>query len=304
VPTTATREPTLTTITELLDRYEGVLLDVYGVLLDASGLLPGARELIAELERRGMPYAIVTNDASRSIATYVARFARLGLPIAGDRIVTSGSLLPGYLRARSLAGARVCVLGTADSIAYVREGGGVPVPLERGLDLDVLAVCDDSGFEFLPGLEWAFSAVVRAVEAGRRPALVLPNPDLLYPKGAGELGFTAGAMAMLIEAGLARRLPHAQLVFDRLGKPEPHLFGEASRKLGIAPDRLVMIGDQLETDVAGARAAGCDAALLAGISKWRPTSTAPDAASPNRDERSTSAPRSVAPTWLLDKLWS
>jgi FMN phosphatase YigB (HAD superfamily) len=79
-------------------------------------------------------------------------------------------------------------------------------------------------------------------------------------------------------------------VFDRLGKPEPHLFARASKLLGIAPDRLVMIGDQLETDVAGARAAGCDAALLAGISRWR-------------DENSTHDPQAVAPTWLLDKLW-
>lgn len=282
--------PTAATISELLDRYAGVLLDVYGVLLDGSGVLPGARELIGELERRATSYAIVTNDASRSVATYVARFARLGLPIAGERIVTSGSLVPGYFAQHGLAGARVCVLGSADSVAYVRAGGGEIVPLTEGLDLDVLAVCDDEGFEFLPGLEWAFSAVVRAVEVGRRPHLVLPNPDLVYPKRAGELGFTAGAMALLIEAGLARRFPHERLVFDRLGKPEPHLFAQAAQRLGLAPDRLVMIGDQLETDVAGARAAGCDAALLAGVSRWR-------------EEHSSEGAAVVAPTWLLDKLW-
>lgn len=302
--------PTATTMSELLERYPGVLLDVYGVLLDSSGVLPGARELIAELERRGTPYAIVTNDASRSAATYVRRFSHLGLAIAGERIVTSGSLLPGYLRDRSLAGARVCVLGTEDSVAYVREGGGIPVALARGLDFDALAVCDDAGFEFLSGIEWAFSAVVRAIEAGRHPALVLPNPDLVYPKGAGELGFTAGAMALLIEAGLARRFPHDRYVFDHLGKPEPHLFREGARKLGLPPEQLVMIGDQLETDVAGARAAGCAAALVEGVSRWRPPPnaersitihTAGDTKSgkARRDERTTV----VAPDWLLDKLW-
>lgn len=282
--------PNAATTSELLEHYAGILLDVYGVLLDASGVLPGACELIAELERRGKPYAIVTNDASRSIDTYAKRFARLGLPIAGDHIVTAGSLLPGYFAANSLAGARVCVLGTADSVEYVRAGGGVVVDLEQGVELDVLAVCDDSGFDFLPGLEWAFSAVVRAVEAGRRPRLVLPNPDLVYPKQAAELGFTAGAMALVIEAALARRFPHERLVFDRLGKPEPHLFLRAAATLGVALDRLVMIGDQLETDVAGARAAGCDAALVAGVSRWRA-------------EHARDRAHAVAPTWLLDKLW-
>jgi HAD superfamily hydrolase (TIGR01509 family) len=60
----------------------------------------------------------------------------------------------------------------------------------------------------------------------------------------------------------------ARLAFDRLGKPEPHLFAEAARRLAIEPARLVMVGDQLETDIAGARAAGIDAALLAGVSRW------------------------------------
>jgi 4-nitrophenyl phosphatase len=280
--------PSAATTRDLLDRYAGILLDVYGVLLDAGGALPGARELIDELNRRGMPYAIVTNDASRSIDTYVQRFARFGLAIAGEHIVTSGSLLPGYLRGKSLAGARVCVLGTADSIGYVQAGGGTIVPLAAGLELDVLAVCDDAGFDFLSSIEWAYSAVVRAVEAGRRPVLVLPNPDLVYPKSPGEYGFTAGAMALVIETALARRFPHEKLVFDHLGKPEPHLMTQAADKLGIAPDRLVMIGDQLETDVAGARAAGCDAALLqTGVSRWH-------------GETPT---RAVAPRWLLDKLW-
>lgn len=286
--------PSPITTRELLDRYAGLLLDVYGVLLDASGVLPGARELIAELERRGTPYAIVTNDASRSIATYVQKFARLGMPIAGERIVTSGSLLPSYFAAKSLAGARVCVLGTEDSVEYVRRGGGEIVPLEPALELDVLAVCDDAGFEFLAGMEWAFSAVVRAIEAGRRPTLVLPNPDLVYPKSRTELGFTAGAIALVIEAALARRFPHERFVFDRLGKPEPHLFGEGARRLGLPPDRLVMIGDQIETDVAGAHAAGCDVALLAGVSRWH--------RDPGGEETTAARPR-LAPTWLLDKLW-
>ena len=281
--------PAPTTTRELLDRYDGVLLDIYGVMLDASGALPGAHELIAELDRRGMPFAFVSNDASRSTETYAKKFAGLGIHVDGSRFVTSGSLIPGYFAARSLVGARTCVLGTEDSIAFVRAGGGEVVPLARRMEIDVLAVCDDSGFEFLSGMEQALSALVRAVSAGRRPTLLLPNPDLLYPKGAGEIGFTAGAMALLLEAGLARRFPRERLVFDHLGKPEPHLFAAASRQLGIAHDRLVMIGDQLETDIAGAQAAGVPSALLAGhISRW--DSAATDGAP-------------ATPTWLLDALW-
>jgi ribonucleotide monophosphatase NagD (HAD superfamily) len=160
------------------------------------------------------------------------------------------------------------VLGPADSIQFVVDGGGVPVALERGIDIDAIAVCDDDGYPLVEGLEIAQSAAIRAMEAGRRPALVLPNPDLVYPKGGGELGITAGAIALVIEAVLARRFPGAQLRFVHLGKPEPHLFREAARVLGLAIEQLVMVGDQLETDIAGAAAAGIDAALVAGVSRW------------------------------------
>src|SRR5437016_6137623 len=141
-------EPIAIEMRELLDRFAGVLLDVYGVLLDARGLLPGAAELVGELVRRRVPFAIVTNDASRSPATYVQRFASLGLAVPADRIVTSGSLVPSYFASHGLSGARCAVLGTPDSAEYVRAGGGVAVPLAPGMEVDALVVCDDDGYEF------------------------------------------------------------------------------------------------------------------------------------------------------------
>ncbi len=274
--------PAPTTTRALLEQYAGLLLGVYGVLMDARAPLPGAAERLGHHEATATPYAIVTNDASRSPATYTARFARHGMNVPSERFVTSGSLLAALAPLRGLP---TCVLRRAGSRAYAGAAGAILVPL--GADLDALAVCDDDGFDFLPGIEEALNAVVRAVEARRRPVLVLPNPDLVYPKGGGALGFTAGAIALLIEAALARRFPAMQLRFAHLGKPEPHLFAEAARRLALAPDRLVMIGDQLETDIAGARSAGVATALLAGVTSWEHAQHA--------------AP--FAPRFLLDALW-
>ena len=272
--------PQAVTTRELLARYDGILLDAFGVLVDASGALPGAPALIAELHARGTPYAIVSNDASRSRETFAQRFAAIGLPVPPERFVTAGTLLPDCFRERGLAGARTLVLGTPDSLDFVREGGGVPVPVEVGIDVDAVAVCDDDGTPFLDGIEIALSAIVRAVRAGRRPALIAPNPDIIYPKARGELGFTAGAMAVMIELALERTVPSAKLAFERLGKPHPFLMLAAAKRLGIAPDRLVMVGDQLETDVAGALAAHMHVALVAGVSHWEGHAT-------------------IAPTYLL-----
>ncbi len=265
----------------LLDRYDGVLLDAFGVLVDGSGALRHASALIVELVRRGTPYAIVSNDASRSPETFARRFAGLGLAVAADRFVTSGTLLPGFFA--NHRGARTCVLGTEDSCAFVEAGGAHVLALREGMELDAVAVCDDGGTPFLDGMELALSAIVRAVRAGRRPILVCPNPDLVYPKSSGEYGLTAGAMAVLIETALARLLPGEDLTFDRLGKPQPHLMLAGAQHLGLPKQRVVMIGDQLETDVASAVAAGVDVALLAGVSRWDPASP-------------------IAPTYLLETI--
>jgi HAD superfamily hydrolase (TIGR01459 family) len=275
--------PEQITMRELLDRYDGVLLDAFGVLIDGSGALPGAAALLGELTRRGTPYAIVSNDASRSRQTFALRFASLGLAVAADHFVTSGTLLPAYFEANARGALRTCVLGTDDSCAFVEQGGGVVLDLRDGIELDAVAVCDDGGTPFLDGMEIAISGIVRAVRAGRQPILVCPNPDLVYPKARGEYGLTAGAMAVLIETALARLLPGSSLTFERLGKPQPHLMRAAAAHLNVAERRVVMIGDQLETDVAGALAAGIDVALLDGISRWDPASP-------------------IAPTYLLARI--
>jgi HAD superfamily hydrolase (TIGR01450 family) len=271
-------------LAELLPAYDGLLLDAYGVLNDASGALPGASALLAALDRRGLPFWVVTNDASRLPATLERRFADLGLAIDRSRIVTTGGLLAGWFERGGLIGARTVVLGPPDSRAYVEQAGGIVVPLAPDASFEVLVVADEASYDFLAALDAALSAIARLIDAGRPPRLCLPNPDLIYPAGPARYGFTAGAAAMLLEAALERRFG-ARFAFDRLGKPGTPLFEEAVRRAGSA--RLLMVGDQLETDIAGARAAGLDAALLeTGISSWRGP-----------------RPGLVAPTYLVSALW-
>ncbi|HVK72810.1 MAG TPA: HAD hydrolase-like protein [Kofleriaceae bacterium] len=269
---------------ELIDRYDGFLFDAYGVLVDASGPCPGAAEAIAAVRAAGKPLAVVTNDSSRLPATAAARFARVGLAIAEDEVVSSGQQLAPFVAERGLAGAVAMVLGNADARAYAAAAGLTPVEPSDDAVVDVLAVCDDGGFDFLRGMNAAISACVRALDAGRPLVLVCPNPDLVYPRGGGALGFTAGAMAMIIEAALVRRHPDAPR-FAYLGKPHAPIFAAARRRLA-GVDALLMVGDQLETDVAGARGAGLHAALVTGVSRWRDGATAAH----------------LAPHWLLDGL--
>jgi ribonucleotide monophosphatase NagD (HAD superfamily) len=277
------RLPPRKTLGELLPSYEGLLLDAYGVLNDSEGPLPGAAALLDRLTINGFRYYVVTNDASRLPETLERRFAAMGLAIPADRILTAGGLLGRWFTRHRMAGARTVVLGPADSVTYVERAGGTVVPLARDAEYDVLCVADESGYAFLPAIDAALTSLTRMADRGRSPRLVLPNPDFIYPTPDG-FGFGGGAAAILLEAAIGRRFGGSTtLMFERLGKPHRPLFDEAVGRAGTS--RLLVIGDQLETDIAGARAAGLDSALLeTGVSRWRAGDVA------------------VEPTYLLDSL--
>ena len=99
------------------------------------------------------------------------------------------------------------------------------------------------------------------IDSRQETHLLLPNPDLIYPKTDQGFGFTAGSIAGIYEAALRLRYPdRTDLRFRRLGKPEIGLFEEALSRSGTR--NMVMIGDQLETDIRGARRFGIDAVWI------------------------------------------
>jgi len=245
-------------MSRILERYRVLLLDAYGVLVHSAGPLPGAAALLERLAR-GRPSAFVlTNDASRLPETIVRRFARFGLPVRPEQVITSGALLPAYFARSGLVGARCAVLGTEDSRQYVLQAGGQIVPADQ--PFDALVVCDDDGFPFLETVNAALTTLVRLFDAGRAPHLLLPNPDLIFPMGNGGFGITSGSIALMLEGALQLRYPGGEPRFVRLGKPYPAMFEEAERRAGTKD--MVMIGDQVETDVRGARAYGLDSVLV------------------------------------------
>jgi HAD superfamily hydrolase (TIGR01459 family) len=249
--------PTIT-IEALVERYDVLLFDAYGVLVHAGGAMPGARTLVDALNRERKAYFVVTNDASKLPATASARFGRFGLAIPPERIVSSGQLLQDYFASHRLAGAHCAVLGTRDSVRYVEQAGGRPVPPDS--EFEVLVVGDETGYPFLESVDAALTTLFHRLDAGRSVHLVVPNPDLIYPRGTRSFGIAAGSIALMLEAALQRRFGVQAPRFAPLGKPAPDLYLTALARAN--GGRAVMIGDQLETDIAGAVAAGIDAALV------------------------------------------
>ena len=268
---------------ELIARYDALLLDALGVLVDGSGPLPGAIDFIETLNRRGKPYFVLTNSASQLASTKAAAFRAKGLPIADDRIISSGMLLAPYFRRHGLAGSRTAVLGPADAITFVQQAGGEPLPPESADDAEVVVIADQKGFPLLEGLDNVLSIILRRLDRGDPIHLLLCNPDIIYPSGPASFGYTAGALAKMFDAVLAQRYPERDVRFTPLGKPHRPIFDEAIRQAGTG--NVVMVGDQPATDILGANRAGIDSALVqSGLSRSGAPGSGP------------------APTWLLRSL--
>jgi HAD superfamily hydrolase (TIGR01450 family) len=275
---------TPTTVDALLARYDVFLLDAYGVLVAAGGALPGAAGFLRRLSEAGKQILIVSNDASRSPATSAARYRGFGLPVEADRILTSGLLLRDHFVAAGLVGSRCIVLGTEDSRDYVRHAGGVPATF-RDDSASVIVVADDDGYPFLDSVNDVATVLLRRLARGDHTSLVLPNPDVVFPSGPDAFGITAGAIAAALEAVLRIRDVAGTHAFVPLGKPHRPMFEAAvARFPGVDRRRMVMLGDQLGTDILGAQRFGIDSVLVeTGVARFaqlegsevRPTYTMP-----------------------------
>jgi HAD superfamily hydrolase (TIGR01450 family) len=264
----------------LLARYDLFFLDAFGVLVTSQGALPGAAEFLEELDRLGKQYLVLSNDASRSPATSLNHYRKLGLPLRPDRVLTSGCLLKEHFVQNGLGGKRCIVLGTPDSYDYVREAGGIVVDPDDD-SAEVLVTADDDDYPFLPTINDAVTVVLRRLERRQPTWFVLPNPDLVFPRAGGAFGITAGAIAALIEAAARVRDPDGVVRFVPLGKPHPPMFRAAAGIFpAYRPERIIMLGDQLTTDILGAQRFGIDSALVeTGVS--RRSEVATSAARPN-----------------------
>lgn len=272
---------TVVNAASLIERYDAFLLDAYGVLVDGAGPLPHAAAFVRAMGDAGKRRLLLSNDASRTPAQVQTRLRGFDIELTEDEILTSGMMLRPWVEQHGLRDAPAVVLGPGGSQRLAIDAGLRTVPAEDR-SARVVVVCDEAGFDFVPTLEALLTTLVARIERGEPTALALPNPDVLYPKPGGAIGLTAGAAACVIERGLVARFGDDAPRFERLGKPHAPIFAEALRQVD---GRVLMIGDQLETDVAGARAAGIDVALTeTGVGR-RPPPDAP-----------------LQPTWVLESL--
>jgi HAD superfamily hydrolase (TIGR01450 family) len=249
-------------LSRLLNRYDHVLLDLDGCVWVGEQCTPGAPEAISELRRAGKALAFLTNDARRSPEEYVRKLWSLGLKASLEEVVTAGAAIQFVLADRT-PGTGAYVIGSPAMFRHVAEAGQRILngtDRESEADLVVIAGYDDLRFSELRVATQAVLAGAEMVAAGR---------DRTFPTGDGPWPGT-GAIVAALEYATART---ARII----GKPEPQIFEAALDRLG--PGRTLVVGDRLDSDLAGAAAVGLDAAIvLTGASTRAEAESATDPA--------------------------
>ena len=82
-----------------------------GVLWRGDTPLPGFTEFFAALAERNIPFALATNNASKTPDQYVTKLGKLGLAVREEQIMTSAEATGQYLAGLYPAGTKVYVVG-------------------------------------------------------------------------------------------------------------------------------------------------------------------------------------------------
>ena len=239
----------------------GLILDMDGVLWRSTTPLGDLPLIFKTIQRLDLNVVMATNNATRTPQQYVEKLAGFGVAIQPWQVINSAMATANYLKENYPNGGNVFVVGE-DALVQTLEAYGfknnaedpvaVVTALDRGISYQKLtqaALLIRSGVPFIG-----------------------TNPDKSFPLPEGQ---APGSGALL--AALEAATDVSPLI---MGKPQTAMFKLALERLGTSPQETLVVGDRLETDIAGAQNAGCPCGLvLSGVTTfeagliWQP---APD----------------------------
>lgn len=250
-----------------IDRYSGILFDIDGTLVRGANALRGAAELLEWLETIAFPYLLVTNDANHSHEEKAESLHRAGLDISPAAILSAGDVVGQAAREHGLVGRTLFVMGDLGKPDYA-ERAGIRVTREIArLHSCSGVIVGEENYDWQP----TFNAVINFFIHHPDAPFIVPNPDIYWPDGHNGIAIGAGGKAgfivsVLEDYGITVRPEY-------LGKPYGAVFECARSRIcelrgeeGVAPSRIVMVGDSLRGDILGANRAGYHSVLvLTGI---------------------------------------
>lgn len=227
---------------------KGFVFDLDGCVWTGDVLVPGATEVLAFLRQQRRGVCFLTNNSRARARTLQAKLERLGVEAATAEVLTPLEILGEVVAAR-WGRSRVLAIGGEELVEALAAAGHELVPVERYREATVVVVGNDFDLSYS-----RLTAAARAVDAGA--AFVTPNLDPRLPLEGGDFLPGCGAIVEAVAVAAGAR-PFV------VGKPEPPLFEQALRRMGVAAEEAAMVGDSVDSDIRGARRIGMTAVLFA-----------------------------------------
>lgn len=251
------------------------VLDLDGVLWLSEQPIAGAAGAVARLRAQGLRVLFVTNNSSATVAEYLAKLERIGVPASAPDLVTSAQAAASLIQPGSTA--LVCAgPGVAEALAE----RGVRTVHQGPADAVVVGWHRDFDYDGLTAASSAVRAGARLV--GTNDDATYPTPDGPIPGGGAILAAVAAASGAVPEVAGKPYDAMVELVRRRLGSA-PRSPGPGVNPLDGSPD-LMVVGDRPSTDGALARRLGGRFGLvLTGVTHAGdlPVDPAPDAVAPD-----------------------
>ncbi|HPP78282.1 TIGR01458 family HAD-type hydrolase [Methanospirillum sp.] len=219
---------------------EGVLLDIDGTLMTGNDPIPGADTAIRFLQEKNIPYRYISNGTRKSRKNVLKKLERIGVKVSVHEIYTPAIAAIQYLTDHSIKACNFLI--TTDVMEDFQEAGIIHDPKAATV------VVGDAGDEFTYA---SMNAAFRSLMQGG--SLIALEKDR-YWKDVDGLSLSAGPFVTALEysSGSTPIL---------LGKPSREFFLNAIKDWNIIKKKILMIGDDIMTDVRGAQ----DAGLLGAI---------------------------------------
>ncbi len=232
-------------------KVEALILDMDGVLWRDNQPIGDLPAIFSIIKRRGWKVTLATNNATLSVEQYLEKLGRFGVILAPEQIVNSTMAAVHYLSQRYPMGGSVFVVGESSLIRTLAESNFVhseqaTLAVVAGMDRQVT-------YEKLRRATLLIRSGVPFI--GTNPDKTFPTPEGLVPG--------AGAILAAIEAATS-----TQPII--VGKPSPEMYQVALERMGVSPASTLVVGDRLETDVAGGQQLGCKTGLvLSGVTGFQ-----------------------------------
>ena len=257
----------------------GLISDMDGVLWKDDVPIGDLHAIFDRIHARGLKVTLATNNASKTVNEYLEKLHSFGVTLEPWQIVTSSEATahvlankfgPNPLFSPSLKGrgdeeglGYVFVIGENGIVSALRGKGFTPItdPNDETCPIAVVSSFDR---------QLTFQKLRRAtlhVRAG--VPLYATNADRSFPTPDGLIPGAGSILAALETATDVKAIV--------IGKPSPFMMEIAMERMGLSKDEVLVVGDKLETDIAGGQAVKARTALvLSGVTtpqqadEWKP----------------------------------